>query len=111
MNCISIAEFTIFETMCHYALYTVLSDGGTWDETDDPFEKQQVNTKKQPPPSRNAVNSVPAIKALFSGNSLQLNMAIPAPTRLCGTLFLLNGKTLCSFYRDIGTAGKGVSGM
>jgi MYXO-CTERM domain-containing protein len=34
---ISMAEFTIYETMSHYALYTVLSNGGKWDPTKDPF--------------------------------------------------------------------------
>jgi endoglucanase len=37
MGAISMAEFTIFETMSHYALYTVLSNGGKWDPTKDPF--------------------------------------------------------------------------
>jgi len=106
MNCISTAEFTIFETMCHYALYTVLSDGGTWDETDDPFASQQVGTKKRLNPSHSADNSMPAITVLFSGKSLQLNMVIHAPTRLAGTIFLLNGQKLFSFCREIGTPGK-----
>jgi MYXO-CTERM domain-containing protein len=30
-------EFTIFETMTHYALYAVLAGGGKWDSTKDPF--------------------------------------------------------------------------
>jgi endoglucanase len=30
-------EFTIFETMTHSALYTVLAGGGKWDPTKDPF--------------------------------------------------------------------------
>ena len=30
-------EFTIFETMSHYALYAVLAGGGKWDATKDPF--------------------------------------------------------------------------
>jgi|GEM_PF-374274 len=34
---ISLNEFTIFETMTHYALYTVLSGGGKWDPSKDPF--------------------------------------------------------------------------
>ena len=37
MNTISMAEYTIFETESHYALYTVLSGGGKWDSTKDPF--------------------------------------------------------------------------
>jgi endoglucanase len=38
---ISMNEFTIFETMTHYAIYTVLAQGGTWDESKDPFKTQQ----------------------------------------------------------------------
>jgi endoglucanase len=30
-------EFTIFETMTHYALYAVLAGGGKWDPANDPF--------------------------------------------------------------------------
>ncbi len=35
---ISLNEFTIFETMTHYALYTVLAGGGKWDPKNDPFK-------------------------------------------------------------------------
>lgn len=38
---IAMNEFTIFETMTHYAIYTVLAQGGTWDESKDPFKTQQ----------------------------------------------------------------------
>ena len=37
MGTISMAEFTIYETMSHHSLYTVLAGGGSWDPTKDPF--------------------------------------------------------------------------
>jgi endoglucanase len=37
---ISSNEFTIFETMTHYALYTVLANGGKWDPSKDPYHSQ-----------------------------------------------------------------------
>ncbi|MBN1604226.1 MAG: hypothetical protein JW915_21630, partial [Chitinispirillaceae bacterium] len=44
MNSISTAEFTIFQTMSHNSLYTILSGGGVWDETNDPFAAQQPSS-------------------------------------------------------------------
>jgi endoglucanase len=40
LGMISFNEFTIFETMAHDALYTVLANGGKWNEV-DPFVRQE----------------------------------------------------------------------
>ena len=40
LGTISFTEFTIFETLTHDALYTVLANGGKWDGT-DPFSEKE----------------------------------------------------------------------
>ncbi|MBN1575847.1 MAG: glycoside hydrolase family 9 protein [Chitinispirillaceae bacterium] len=96
MASICTAEFTIFETMSHYALYTVLSNGGTWDEKDDPFATQQVAAESADP-SAACHRKVPAITLYLRNRVLTIAFASNAPRRLSGALFLLNGKRLLGF--------------
>jgi MYXO-CTERM domain-containing protein len=42
LNAYSMTEFTIFETMVHNALFTVLAGGGKWDGSRDPFTGQPI---------------------------------------------------------------------
>jgi endoglucanase len=42
LSAYSMTEFTIFETMVHNALFTVLAGGGKWDDTRDPFTGQPI---------------------------------------------------------------------
>ena len=96
MASICTAEFTIFETMSHYALFTVLSNGGTWDETDDPFATQQVGIKGavRDNSSRSGLTQ-PEIH--ISNGRLRISFPVNPEGRLSGGLFLLNGKKLLGF--------------
>jgi endoglucanase len=105
MNSISTAEYTIFETMTHYALYTVLANGGTWDEKNDPYASQQsVGTLPQSSNAR-AKAFAPAKIRLEKG-ALKIVFASNAPRVLSGGLFSLDGKRLMNFsLQTIGQAG------
>ncbi len=96
MSSISTAEFTIFETMTHYALYTVLSNGGTWNETDDPFAKQQVAVARPLSAKEMGGASLPAKMRLERG-ALKIEFASNPPQRLDGGLYLSNGKKVLGF--------------
>lgn len=45
---ISMTEFTIFQTMHYYGIYTVLAGGGTWDESVDPFADPTLVRQRNP---------------------------------------------------------------
>ncbi|MBN1308975.1 MAG: glycoside hydrolase family 9 protein [Chitinispirillaceae bacterium] len=93
MSSISTAEFTIFETMSHYALYTVLSNGGTWNETEDPYTGQQLTVDGALPP----FGGSPVVTLRLKGGVLKITCASCISGRLDGGLFLLNGKRLLGF--------------
>lgn len=98
MASISTAEFTIFETMSHNALYTVLANGGTWDESKNPYE--DPNTKKHRPDVNNkSSTSFTASRINLSDNTLTITTVLPSasPLQLQGELMLLNGKRIARF--------------
>jgi endoglucanase len=96
MNSISTAEYTIFETMTHYALYTVLANGGTWDEKNDPYASQQsVGTLQQP--SRGRVNAFAPAKIRLEKGALKIVFTSTPPRVLSGGLFSVDGKKIFGF--------------
>ncbi len=96
MNSISTAEFTIFQTMTHYALYTVLSNGGTWDEKDDPFAKQQTGMAEKNS-SQGIFSTFVPVQMRMEKGALKLQFSSNSPGSLSGGLFLLNGKKVLGF--------------
>jgi len=102
---ISTAEFTIFETMSHNALYTVLSNGGTWDERQDPYvEPTSIN--KQPQISSEPVPGTATAEFYPGTHSLRIAVILPAQGRISGELFLLNGKRIARFTSGMLEKGK-----
>jgi endoglucanase len=106
MNSISTNEYTIFETMTHYALYTVLSSGGTWDEKDDPFAKPQsgIFGKNSVLGARGASADV---TIRLADGILKIEFTANAPKRLIGGIYLPNGKRVQGF--DAGMQKKGTA--
>lgn len=84
---ISNNEFTIFQTMTHYALYTVLSQGGTWDSSKDPFGTTDVKYK---PYNGIAFNGIG--KLSFDGRTVSANIVLKSTTQLTGGIFSLDGR-------------------
>ena len=104
INSISTAEFTIFETMSHNSIFTVLSNGGTWDENDDPFSRQQTSVKKR---SKNANNrNVPSFSVYLRENTLNLSFKLEKPSETGITVYSLIGKKIMSI--DLGKRDAGV---
>jgi endoglucanase len=102
MSSISTAEFTIFQTMSHNSLYTILSGGGSWNETNDPFASQQkIGVRK---PFVKKVEAVPAFLQIKSG-FLTCKAATPAGGTLHCRLYALNGKEIARF--DFGKSQSG----
>jgi len=100
---ISMTEFTIFETMCHNALYTVLSGGGTFDASKDPFYVDPLSTKGVPP----AKHRTAALSGVYNGRSLMLSIILPRPAGVTGGLYHIDGRKIGDF--DAGMLGVGES--
>ncbi|NLG16936.1 MAG: hypothetical protein GX556_06335 [Fibrobacter sp.] len=104
-NCYSMTEFTIFETMTHYSMYTVLAGGGKWDETNDPYASQQSAIKREREKVR--VNPGSLLSANLRNGKLVITLNLMSKERIRGSLFTLNGAVLSEF--DLGIAGPGIS--
>lgn len=104
-NCYSMTEFTIFETMTHYSMYTVLAGGGKWDESNDPFASQQIAVKRDRVKVK--VNPGTLLSANLRNGKLVITLNLMSKERIRGTLFTLNGAVLSEF--DLGVAGPGLS--
>jgi hypothetical protein len=96
-------EFTIYQSLCFpAAVYPTLSQGGSWDETKDPFASQQVvkiqSSEKQP-----AV--VPAGIIRTEGRMLRVSLTLTTAGPVTGELFSLNGRHIMRF--DLGRLNKG----
>lgn len=102
MNSISTAEFTIFQTMSHNSLYTILSGGGVWDETNDPFAAQQPSSIRHF--SVKKKSTAPASVHILSG-IFTCKVTAPGGGRLHCALYSLNGKEITAF--DIGKTHNG----
>ncbi len=105
MASICTAEFTIFETMSHYALYTVLSNGGTWDEANDPFSAQQVAVKKT---SGVVISNYESNKPKICVSAGRLNVSFASNQKrhISGGLYSPNGKKLLGFTAEIRGGGE-----
>lgn len=102
MSSISTAEFTIFQTMSHSSLYTILSGGGTWNEKNDPFaSQQQINVRK----TSVKKNSTAPVSVHIHSGVLTCKVSTPFSSRLHCALYSLNGKEITSF--DLGKTQNG----
>lgn len=86
---ISTAEFTIFETMSHNALFTVLSKGGTWDESADPYASQQVGTVRMVGRKAGVVNR--SLGVNLSGNMIKIALILKNNGSIKGGIYSMNG--------------------
>lgn len=103
INSISTAEFTIFETMSHNALFAVLSNGGTWDEKNDPFAKQQPNSIHNIRNSNDFKKNPFAV--ILNKNKLHLKFNLKSATHVRGAIYQLNGAEVMKF--DFGKLSAG----
>jgi len=98
---IAMNEFTIFETMTHYAIYTVLAQGGTWDESKDPFKTQQEvgghNTS--------GTTSKNGISYSIDKNTLTLNLDTKQRASVTVDFYTINGQCVQSFKLRKQSAG------
>jgi len=100
-NSISTAEYTIFETMTHYALYTVLAGGGTWDASKDPYSVTIGVTKGNTPHQRSAA----ALSGACNGRTLILSVILPQASAITGGLYRVDGRKIADFDAGMLTAG------
>ncbi len=101
LDAISMAEFTIFQTMPYNALFTVLSQGGSWDEQNDPFAEQQSDIRQR----KTGPVDCSAYSAKVKGNSLHLQFRLQQTAHIHGGLFAVNGKRVMCF--DLGKLREG----
>jgi len=97
---ISMNEFTIFQTMTHYALYTVLSEGGTFDPSKDPFSTTGIKIAKG---SRTVLNR--QVKINFDGKLINASIDLSSACQVSGGLFSLDGKCVERFKTEELNAG------
>jgi endoglucanase len=96
-------EFTIYQSLCFpAAVYPVLSQGGSWDETKDPFASQQVvkiqSAEKQ-------ATAAPAASIGIAGRALRVSLTLTTAGPVTGELFSLNGRRIVRF--NLGMLHKG----
>lgn len=89
-------EFTIFETMTHYALYTVLANGGKWDPAKDPFAAQQT-AGVAPSATPRAAAARPWAAIDIQNRALIVSFTLVMKEHVRGAITTLNGKTLMTF--------------
>jgi endoglucanase len=107
MACISTAEFTIFETMEFNSLFTVLSNGGKWDETKDPFASQQlVSIHGRSRPSRNAG---PVPLAEIRKGTVNVTLTLASMEWIVVSMHTLSGKSIAR--RDFGILESGTHSL
>lgn len=104
-NSISSAEFTIFETMSHNALFTVLSNGGTWDESVDPYASQQVSSKGKMQRNVNQLSKPVAVVSL-GDRSLKIALTLSSSSQISGGLYTMNGAKVMNI--DLGRLNAGL---
>ena len=95
---ISTAEFTIFETMSHNALYTVLSNGGTWDEKLDPYADPATGNRYSTAQTTPAISGSMTADVQMRGGVLNVSLVLPASGSIKVELFMLNGKRIFQFF-------------
>lgn len=100
---ISMTEFTIFQTMHYYAVYTVLAGGGTWDGTTDPFAEQQVAVDTE---TKNVIGTTRQLSGWISGVTCTLEFTLSVPCRVDGMLYLIDGKRVAAFTSSKLGAGR-----
>lgn len=98
-SAISLTEFTIFETMTHYALYTVLAQGGTWDESQDPFAGAVGILPGK------GFRGRPGMVLRSDGRVLKVLLTLQASTPVVGDIFSWDGRRLASL--DLGRVESG----
>lgn len=98
---ISMNEFTIFQTMTHYALYTVLSKGGTYDPSKDPFTATGI---KVSPSVKNVFSRKSAFS--FDGSAINVNLVLSSASIVSGGLYSLDGRCIERFTTDLKNAGE-----
>ena len=101
---ISMTEFTIFQTMHYNSLYTVLSGGGAYDESKDPFAEQQVAVMNNP---KNGIDHNHGVMCgRINGSLCTLAFNLTTAGHVYGALYMLNGRHVASFTSDLLDAGK-----
>ncbi|HEX3019636.1 MAG TPA: glycoside hydrolase family 9 protein [Chitinispirillaceae bacterium] len=104
-NSISTAEFTIFETMSHNALFTVLSNGGTWNDSIDPFKTQQVISVEKGYSKKVNLANRQSVKVKLNGNSLKVTVNLKNSGIVRAEIYSMNGSKILKL--ELGRLGAG----
>jgi endoglucanase len=102
LSCISTAEFTIFENMEFNALFTVLSNGGKWDETRDPFASQQLVSIHG---TRSGPGKAGMPLARIRNGAIEVSLFLDSRERVRGSVHGLNGAMIVQ--SDFGVLDRG----
>jgi endoglucanase len=94
IEAISMTEFTVFQTMHYYGIYTVLAGGGTWDESVDPFTPPTSTQPRSNIADRKLCNTIRSTPGAIT-------ITLATPGRIRASFFRVDGRLAGEF-----TSGK-----